>query len=82
MYGKQSYAEMYNTSASASGNSTTNIAGNGTGNAANTPGSVAATPGAASDATDKNAETGAGLGLGVVGMLLAGAAIVCTKKKQ
>ena len=82
MYGKQSYAEMYNTSASSSGNSTTNIAGNGTGNAANTPGSVAATPGAASDATDKNAETGTGLGLGVVGMLLAGAAIICTKKKQ
>jgi len=71
LYGKENYAALYPTKPAESAASS-----------AAASSAAAAQPEAAAAATDGNAESGAAAGFGIAGLLLAGAAMVCAKKKE
>lgn len=67
LYGKENYEAMYPKKPADSSSAAS---------------AAAAQPTAAAEATDANAESGAAAGFGIAGLLLAGAAMVCAKKKS
>lgn len=74
LYGKANYEAMY-TPVSENKNGTTTTTTTTTTASSSTPASSSAA------ASDPNADTGAAAGFGIAGLLLAGAAMVCAKKK-
>lgn len=78
LYGKSDYKGMY-TPVDENGNP---IEAKKEETTTTTTTTTASTPAASSTTSDANADTGAAAGFGIAGLLLAGAAMVCAKKKH
>ncbi len=75
MYGKADYKGMYTPVADPDASSSTS-------STTTTTTAAASSPAASAASGDANADTGAAAGFGIAGLLLAGAAMVCAKKKH
>lgn len=73
MYGKADYKGMYTPVSDSSSTASTT---------SSTAAAAASSPAASAASGDANADTGAAAGFGIAGLLLAGAAMVCARKKH